>query len=235
MVEEFSENKQSSSWLADKVAYFALFFVYLAIAEFALVFLATFGFFYSGERVTQKLRGSYLKAVLRQDQEFFDTADVGDVTARLTSDIDHLQEAITNKLPLMLISFATFMAAFVVVFIESWRLGLIQLSTIATVLITGITGSWVSARYAKQKADFDRSASSIAQEALGSAQHVLSYGLQATWAQRYDANLAKSESSGLPEPTLRCSDAGYHEQRVLFELRALVLAGLEVHGGGQRQ
>ncbi|KAE9373723.1 hypothetical protein N431DRAFT_232147 [Stipitochalara longipes BDJ] len=97
----------------------------------------------------------------------------------------------------MLISSATFVTAFVVVFIESWRLGLIQLSTIAAVLITATTGSRISSRYAKQKADFDRLAGSIAQEALGSMQHLLSYGLQATWAQRYDANLAKAESSGL--------------------------------------
>ncbi|KAM5438481.1 putative ABC-type xenobiotic transporter [Microsporum ferrugineum] len=195
--EAFEQNKQSSSWLAKEVAHFSLFFVYLSIAEFVLIFLATFGFFYSGERVTQKLRGSYLKAILRQDQEFFDTANVGDVTTRLTSDIDHLQEAITNKLPLMLISSATFATAFVVVFIESWRLGLIQLSTITTVLITGIVGSRISSRYAKQKANFDRLASSVAQEALGSMQHVLSYGLQATWAQRYDANLVKAVGSGL--------------------------------------
>ncbi|KAF2158045.1 P-loop containing nucleoside triphosphate hydrolase protein [Myriangium duriaei CBS 260.36] len=195
--EAFTQGTQTPSWLTNKVAHYALFFVYLAIAEFVLIFLATFGFFYSGERVTQRLRATYLKAVLRQDQEFFDTASVGDITARLTSDIDHLQEAITNKLPLMLISSATFATAFIVVFIESWRLGLIQLSTIATVLITGITGSRISSRYAKQKADFDRAASSVAQEALGSMQHVLSYGLQATWAQRYDANLVKAEHSGL--------------------------------------
>ena len=97
---------------------FVLYFVYLAIGEFVTIYIATLGFIYTGEHVTQKIREQYLAAILRQNMGFFDKLGAGEITTRITADTNLIQEGISEKVSLTLSAAATFVAAFVVGFIK---------------------------------------------------------------------------------------------------------------------
>jgi ATP-binding cassette subfamily B (MDR/TAP) protein 1 len=98
----------------------ALYFVYLAIVEFVTVYISTVGFIYTGEHVTQKLREQYLAAILRQNIAYFDTLGTGEVIHRITSDMNLIQDGISEKIGLTLAAVATFIVAFVIGFIMYW-------------------------------------------------------------------------------------------------------------------
>ena len=51
-----------------------------------------------GERSAQRIRGKYLRAVLRQDVSFFDTQlSTGDIMHGISSDVAQIQEVMGEK------------------------------------------------------------------------------------------------------------------------------------------
>jgi ATP-binding cassette subfamily B (MDR/TAP) protein 1 len=55
------------------------------------VFITMAGFSYTGERMTQKIREAYLRAILRQNVAFFDNVGTGEVATRITADMNLIQ------------------------------------------------------------------------------------------------------------------------------------------------
>ncbi|OAL75663.1 hypothetical protein A7D00_1263 [Trichophyton violaceum] len=126
--------------LSAAVAKVCLYWVYLGIAMFFFIYITTVGFYYVGERVVMRLRYAYLRTILRQNIAFFDTLGAGDVTTRITSDMNLIQEGITSKVSMGLIAVATFCSAYTITYIQYWKLGLIMTSTVVVMLLTGTAG-----------------------------------------------------------------------------------------------
>ncbi|KKA24366.1 ATP-binding cassette, subfamily B (MDR/TAP), member 1 [Rasamsonia emersonii CBS 393.64] len=175
----------------------ALYYVYLAVGEFVLVYGSMTGFLYAGDRIASTLRRKYLAAILRQNIGYFDDVGVGEVTHRLCTDIDLVQEAIAEKVALTLGALATFLAAFVVGFVESWRLTLIcSCTVVAMVLVTTIATSF-TVRYNQQALAASAVGSSLAEEILASIRVVFAFGAQEKLAQRYAERLVDAERWGV--------------------------------------
>ena len=87
-----------------------LYFVYLAIGEFVTTYVSTVGFIYTGEHISAKIREHYLESCMKQNIGFFDKLGAGEVTTRITSDTNLIQDGISEKIGLTMASFATFIA-----------------------------------------------------------------------------------------------------------------------------
>jgi ATP-binding cassette subfamily B (MDR/TAP) protein 1 len=96
----------------------SLYFVYLAIATFVTVYIGTVGFIYTGEHITQKTREQYLAAVLRQNIAYFDKIGAGEITTRITDDMNAIQAGISQKVSLTMSAVTTLVAALIVGFVE---------------------------------------------------------------------------------------------------------------------
>ncbi|PWY71032.1 multidrug resistance protein [Aspergillus heteromorphus CBS 117.55] len=176
--QDHANGTSTTSHLSSSISRFSLYYVYLGIAEFILIYIATVGFYHSGERITRALRRAYLQAIVRQNISFFDTLSAGEVTARITSDMNVIQEGITSKL------------------IEYWRLALILIST--AVLLGGIefVGSLYAVRYSRRMGAALGRGSAVAEEALGSIRHVAAFGIQRGMEERYVRHLDTAETWG---------------------------------------
>src|ERR1700712_4750600 len=111
-----------------------LYFIYLAVGEFITTYIYIIGFIYVGEHCTAKIRQRYLNALLRQNIGFFDNLGSGEVTTRITADTNSIQDGVSEKLGLTLNAAATFIAAFVIAFIRSWKLTLVLLSGVVSIV-----------------------------------------------------------------------------------------------------
>lgn len=193
----FQKGTLSGEELRHDISRFTLYFVYLAIASFAAVYVTTVGFYYSGERITQNLRRAYLRTIIGQNIAFFDTLGTGELSTRLTSDITLIQEAITGNLSVSLTAAATFVSAFVIAFIEYWKLALILTSTVVVLLVTGTACTTHSVKFTKETLGYYSKSASIAEEAISAVKHVTAFGIQDEVAQRYVAHLKAAERPGL--------------------------------------
>ena len=75
-----------------------LLIVYLAIAQFVLIYAHLLCWTLTGARLAQRLRETYLQNLLRQEPLFFDNLPPGEVASRLNTDIQAIRsgDAVDN-------------------------------------------------------------------------------------------------------------------------------------------
>ena len=188
----FSTGSVSEDEVRNKVATFAVYYVYLAVALFVFTFVATLGFYWSGERITRALRITYLSSILRQNMAFFDVLDAGEVSNRIMSDAGILQEAITSKISILLSAVATFCAAFVVMFVMYWKTALILTPFFVLMMLMVYFGGARAVHHQKLARTSYSHAGGMIEEAFGAIRQVLTFGMQPFISRRYSVALAKA-------------------------------------------
>ncbi|RWA12645.1 hypothetical protein EKO27_g2468 [Xylaria grammica] len=183
--------------LKSEMARFALYYVYLAIGLFVFIYMATVIFSIYGERVTQRLRLDYFKAVLSQNLAFFNVLGPGQVTSGLTLDSLVLQSAIARRVSLTLTATATFIAAFVIIFAEYWKLALVLLSTAVAMTAVNTIGTRSAIHHNKRALEARAQGNALAHEALRSYRHVAASGIHEDLADKYSNFLVLERSQSL--------------------------------------
>lgn len=154
------------------------------------------GFIYTGEHITQKLRQKYLAAILHQNIPFFDKLGAGDITNRITGDMSTIQDGISYKVGFAMAGVATFFAALVVGFIKNWKLTLVMISAIITMVVAMVGISKLMVRFKQRSMEFSGTGATIAEEVFSSIRNATALGTQERLAQEYDGFLAKAEVWG---------------------------------------
>ena len=178
------------------IAMNVLYFVYLAIVEFVTTYISTVGFIYTGEHISGKIRIHYLEAVTRQNIGFFDKLGSGEVTTRITSDTNLVQDGISEKVSLTLNAVATFATAFIIGFIKSWKLTLILSATVFSIAFIMGGGSTFIIKYSKQSLSAYALGGTVAEEVISSIRNATAFGTQDKLAKQYDVHLASAEKWG---------------------------------------
>ncbi len=181
----------------DDLGDFTLYFVYLAIGEFATIYICTVGFIYTGEHITGKIREHYLAAILRQNIAFFDKLGAGEITTRITADTNLVQDGISEKIALTLTAVATFITAFVIAFATYWKLTLILTSTIVAIVACMGGGSSFLIKYNKRSLEAYALGGTVAEEVVSSIRNATAFSTQEKLARQYDAHLTEAEKYGL--------------------------------------
>ncbi|CAA7017251.1 unnamed protein product [Microthlaspi erraticum] len=118
-----------------EVSKIAVKILYLAAYACLFSFLQVSCWVVTGERQSTRIRSLYLKTILRQDIEFFDTeTSTGEVIGRMSGDTVLIQDAMGEKVGKFLQLMATFFGGFVVAFIRGWELTLILLVCIPLIV-----------------------------------------------------------------------------------------------------
>lgn len=169
----------------------------MAIGEFVTIYIATAGFIYTGEHVTQRIREQYLAAILRQNIAFFDKLGAGEITTRITADTNLVQDGLSQKIGLTLTAVATFITAFVIGFVKYWKLTLILTSTIVAIVVCMGGGSTFIVKYNKRSLEAYALGGTVAEEVVSSIRNATAFSTQDKLARQYDAHLAEAQKWGL--------------------------------------
>ncbi|KAG2216406.1 hypothetical protein INT45_013883 [Circinella minor] len=182
--------------LLDSTMGVILIFVYMGTATLVGGYITHALWVLTGERQARRIRQLYVHSILRQDMTWFDTSEEGSLTTRLATDIQAIQEGISEKLGMIFQMIALFVCAMVVAFVNGWRLALVILATIP---IMGILGGSVGFYYSKlteKSQTIYAHAGSIAEQAFGSIRTIYSFSLQGRFSNRYDKELDKAYAIG---------------------------------------
>lgn len=179
------------------MGHLVLYFVYLGIGMFFTTYISTVVFIYTGEHIVGKIRERYLESCLRQNIGFFDNLGSGEVVTRITADTNLIQEGISEKVGITLSALATFFAAFIIGFIEYWKLTLILMSTVVAIFLVMIGGSQFIVKYSRQNIHAYALGGTVAEETLSSVRNAVAFGTQDRLAKLYDSHLVKAEYFGI--------------------------------------
>ncbi|KAJ6264894.1 ABC multidrug transporter mdr1 [Drechslerella dactyloides] len=190
------EDPDAPRRLLDTVEKLTLYLVYMGIGEFVLVYFSTVVSIHIAERISGKIREQFLAAILRQNIGYFDKLGAGEVTTRITADVALINTGISEKVALTLHALSTFVAAFIIAFIRSWKLTLILFSAVVAInLVLGVTGKFM-VKYNKLAIDSYAKGGAVAEEVFSSIRNAVAFGTQGKLADQYEGYLLTAEVYG---------------------------------------
>lgn len=198
LIDSFGESQNDD--VVRKVSKVALKFVYLALGSGVASFLQVSCWMITGERQSARIRGLYLKTILRQDVAFFDKeTSTGEVVGRMSGDTVLIQDATGEKVGKFLQLIATFIGGFVIAFSKGWLLALVMLSAIPPLVMSGGMMAMIMSRMASAGQEAYAKAAIVVEQTIGSIRTVASFTGEKQAIADYDKSLVKAYKSGVQE------------------------------------
>ncbi|KAK9775197.1 putative P-loop containing nucleoside triphosphate hydrolase protein [Seiridium cardinale] len=174
-----------------------LFYVYIGVAEFGVIYISTAGFTYTGERIAQKIREEYLRAILRQNIGYFENLGAGEITTRITADTNLIQDGISQKVGLTLTAVATFVSSIIIAYIIDWKLALICTPSILCLVGAMSFGYRFVVKFTSRALHSYGIGAGVAGELISSIRTVTAFGNHERLAEQYDMHLRAAERYGV--------------------------------------
>ncbi|KAJ4765195.1 ABC transporter B family protein [Rhynchospora pubera] len=170
-----------------EVSKIALIFVYLAAGSGVAAFLQVGCWMVTGERQSARIRGLYLKTILKQDIAFFDTeTTTGEVIGRLSGDTVLIQDAIGEKVGKCVQLISTFFGGFMIAFIKGWELAIVLLACFPPIAIAGGVMSVLMAKFAARSQMAYNEAGNVVEQTIGAIRTVVSFTGEKKATEKYD-------------------------------------------------
>ncbi|KAL5863141.1 hypothetical protein ACOSQ3_000655 [Xanthoceras sorbifolium] len=199
LLDSFGQNQDNSN-IVEVVSKVSLKFVYLAIGSGVASFLQVSCWMVTGERQAARIRGMYLKTILRQDIAFFDKeTNTGEVVGRMSGDTVLIQDAMGEKVGKFLQLMSTFVGGFIIAFARGWLLTLVMLTSIPPLAIAGGFMAFVIAKMASRGQSAYAKAAAVVEQTIGSIRTVASFTGEKQAISNYNKFLGSAYNSSVYE------------------------------------
>ncbi|KAI9218474.1 P-glycoprotein [Blastocladiella britannica] len=173
----------------DQILTKVYWFLGVAIVSFVVSYMQMSLWQLAGEAQAFRMKMEYFKGLLRQEVAYFDDQKRGELTSRITADVEQVQDGISDKVGHTVQYVSTFVIAFILAFTKS-----VYLTSILCCAIPFLIGS--AAFTGKMTVQFVREAlvsygraGAIAEEVLTALRTVVSFGGEKRECVRYDVQL----------------------------------------------
>ncbi|KAF3449845.1 hypothetical protein FNV43_RR05924 [Rhamnella rubrinervis] len=188
LINSFGSSNPSN--VVHEVSKVSLKFVYLAIGSGIASFLQVSCWMVTGERQATRIRGLYLKTILRQDIAFFDTeTSTGEVIGRMSGDTILIQDAMGEKVGKFIQLMAAFFGGFIIAFVKGWLLSLVLLCCIPCVTISGGTMATIMSKMSSRGQRAYAEAGNVVEQTVGSIRTVASFTGEKQAIDKYNKKL----------------------------------------------
>ncbi|KAE9618861.1 putative xenobiotic-transporting ATPase [Lupinus albus] len=200
---------QRTDHVVEEVSKVSLKFVFLAIGTGLASFLQVSCWMVAGERQAARIRGLYLKTILRQDVAFFDKeTNTGEVIGRMSGDTVLIQDAMGEKVGKFLQLIATFIGGFVIAFVKGWLLTLVMMTTLPLLVLSGAAMAVIMGRMTSKGQTAYAKAAHIVEQTIGSIRTVASFTGEKQAVSSYDKFLVDAYRSGVHEGSIAGAGIG---------------------------
>ncbi|XVE77403.1 hypothetical protein DITRI_Ditri13aG0059800 [Diplodiscus trichospermus] len=200
VIDAFGQSQRNDQLVVDAVSKVALKFVYLALGAAAAAFLQVTCWMVTGERQAARIRGLYLKTILRQDVAFFDMeTNTGEVVGRMSGDTVLIQDSMGEKVGKFLQLVSTFLGGFVLALTKGWLLTLVMFSSIPLLVISGAIVAIVISKMASRGQKAYAKAATVVEQTIGSIRTVASFTGEKQAISKYNEFLVTAYRSGVHE------------------------------------
>lgn len=169
-----------------------IIFIIGGVARFVKIFFIDL----SGQRLVARLRKFTFASIMIQDIEFFDVSRTGDLTNRLSSDIEVLQLTVTNQLANTFEAIVQIIGALILLFISSWKLTLVILGVVPAIVIISVVYMRFVEKISKEIQDLLAVASATAVEIFSSIRTVRSFTQEERMKENYSEEIEASYDAG---------------------------------------
>ena len=171
-------NRELLNWLAIGLV---LLFVLRAASAFAGSYLLG----WTGERVVADLRNRVYEHLHRQSLRFFSTHRTGDLTSRLTNDVNSVRSAVTDALSDLLTQSLSLVGSVILMVVLNWRLSLVIFVVVPGVVGFAIYFGRKIRALARRIQDQLADTTAVAEEALAAIRVVKAFARSGYEVRRY--------------------------------------------------
>lgn len=154
-------------------------------------------FTYVAYFLTRNLRRSYLQAAFSQEIAYYDQGISGSISQQATTNGKLIQSGIAEKLGIVIQAISTFLAAFVIAFVTQWKLTLILIFMVPTLLIMVGTAGGIDAMIETKILQVYAQAGSYAENVLGGVRTLQAFSLRPRVMAKYDSYLQDAYNQGM--------------------------------------
>ncbi|CAA6670595.1 unnamed protein product [Spirodela intermedia] len=226
---------QSSTFI-DSINKNSVNLLYMALGLWFACFFEGYCWTRTGERQASRMRATYLKAVLRQDVEYFDLQvdNTTQVVTSVSSDSLVIQDVLSEKVPNFIMNTTAFFGSYIVAMILMWRLATVALPTLLLLIIPGLMyGRILMGLVTKIRSEYDK-AGSIAEQAISSIRTVYSFVGESKTMAEFSTALEGSVKLGLRQGLTKGIAIGTNSVTyAIWALLAWYGSQLVMYHGGQ--
>ena len=176
----------SSSGILTTVGEQCLNLLYVGVAGLVAGSINMFCWMYVGERVTNHIRVSYVRALMRQEVAFYDKEAPRELVMRLTQDVDLVSEAVGEKVGQLLENIAQFVTGIVLGFVRGPILALVISACIPALAIAAAAMAILVQSIERTKKDVYSEGDGIAREVLAAIRTVVAFTAEPRTYDRYE-------------------------------------------------
>ncbi|XP_013415862.1 ABC transporter B family member 25 isoform X2 [Lingula anatina] len=159
-------------------------------------FLRAWFFTLSGQRLVARLRKDLFNSVIKQEVAFFDVNRTGELTNRLSSDTQVIQNAITVNMSMLSRNILQIIGSLVIMFVLDPALTGVLLSVVPIVSLGAVQYGYMVKNLRQKFQDRLADASTTAEEALSSIRTVRMFTSEKKTSQHYGSDIDKSYQVG---------------------------------------
>ncbi len=192
----------------EKLNQLSLIMLGILLVEAAATAGRDYCFGLGAERVGLRLRTHVFQTLLRQDIQFFDSRDVGEITTRLWADVPPLEHALGEELAEALKNAVVVGGGLVLLLYTSPWLTLLMLVGLPPI---ALASSWLGRRVKSMAADAQKAhgdAGAAATEVLAGVRTVRAFGQERAERERFEGRLARALESAKRKVKARAAFGG---------------------------
>ncbi|KAJ1937643.1 hypothetical protein EC988_007832, partial [Linderina pennispora] len=163
----------------------------------------------ASERQGKRVREAFYTAILRQDIGWFDGLSTGELTTRISGDVNLLQEGISEKFSFVIQYSATFLTGIVLAFVKGWKLTLVVLAVMPVMVAAASLMGILLAENTSGGQDSYAEAGGVADEVLSSIKTVMAFGGEDRELERYKSKTTKALKAGLRKAKVLGGSMGF--------------------------
>ncbi|KAJ2732096.1 hypothetical protein IW152_004076 [Coemansia sp. BCRC 34962] len=168
---------------------YCLWFLGLGIVMWIMSFGVNACWAVAAENQGLRIRKLYYKAIVRQDIGWFDTVKTGELTTRITNDVNLVQDGLGEKFGFVFMNVVAFVVSFIIALVKGWKLTLVCLCVIPFIAAAGGYLGVAISKLVTQAQDKTASSGAIADEVLSGIRTVMAFNGQAREIARYDEKI----------------------------------------------
>lgn len=168
----------------------------LALAQFAFIYIYIVCWNLFGDRLAHRLRERYFRSLLRQEVSFFDKLPAGEVSSRLSNDINTIKGGTSEKVGVYIGSVAMFVTAYIVSFVKDAKLAGILVSLVPAFMLMSYVGGHYIGKFSGLASEHIAAASSIAMESLSNVMVVQAFRANDRLEEKFAAKMAQATTDG---------------------------------------
>ncbi|PIN25673.1 Multidrug/pheromone exporter, ABC superfamily [Handroanthus impetiginosus] len=178
-----------SSHVVHEVSKVSVKFMYLGVGAGTATLLQIVCWMVTGERQAVRIRRLYLKTILRQDIEFFDTQTTAEVTGRISRDTILIQEAMGENVGKYIQFISAFFGSFAIAFVKGWRLALVLSASFPALVIAGGCVATIKSKMSSRGQIAHAEVGNVVEQTVGAIRMVQSYTGEKLATEKYDSKL----------------------------------------------